>query len=264
MDIKQGIRRNFARRAASYERYAGVQRFMARELLALVGPVVAEAGAVMEVGCGTGFLTAELRRANPGARLVALDLDAALVARARKRLGPDGDQVNWLVTDGEGLNRGRFDLIISNAAFQWFTDPEGTLKAYWRSLAPGGRLAFSTLGPRTFHELAASVRRASQALRLPEVPEIPAVRFLGPADWQKSLHRAGFSRVKMAEKTMLVDFPSVVEFLKALQATGATNPRPRAFTPRFFKSLDTAYQAAFRQNGTIPVTYEVIWALAEK
>ena len=35
MDIKQGIRRNFARRAGSYDRQAGVQRLMAQGLLAL-------------------------------------------------------------------------------------------------------------------------------------------------------------------------------------------------------------------------------------
>jgi malonyl-CoA O-methyltransferase len=263
MDIKQGIRRNFARRAASYERYAGVQRLMAEELLGLAGPALAEAGAVLEVGCGTGFLTGGLRRANPQARLVALDLDAALVERARQRLGPD-PRTSWLVADGETLGRGRFDLIISNAVFQWFTDPEATLKTYWQTLSPRGRLAFSTLGPRTFRELAASVRQAVQALKLTAAPEIPAANFLGPENWQALLTRAGFSRVQVAEKTISVGFPSVGQFLKALQATGATNPRPRPLTPRFLKVLDAAYQSTFRQNGSIPVTYEIIWVVACK
>jgi hypothetical protein len=59
-------------------------------------------------------------------------------------------------------------------------------------------------------------------------------------------------------------FPTVPEFLRALKAMGAGNPRPRAITPRLLNALIRAYDANFRQNGTIPVTYEIIWALARK
>ena len=100
----------------------------------------------MEIGCGTGLFTQLLKQVSTGASLVALDLDAALVARARRRLGaPPG--VAWLVADAETLSRGRFDAIVANAAFQWLTSPAEALAAYFRLLSPGGTLAFSTLGP---------------------------------------------------------------------------------------------------------------------
>ena len=87
-EVKQGIRRNFARRAASYDRHAEMQRRMAQGLVAAAGSPLARAGSILEIGCGTGYLTGLLRQANGAARLVALDLDAALVAAARRRLGP--------------------------------------------------------------------------------------------------------------------------------------------------------------------------------
>ena len=58
-------------------------------------------------------------------------------------------------------------------------------------------------------------------------------------------------------------FPSVKEFLKSLQATGATNPRPGAFSP----ACSAPSSRRMRLNtasGAIPVSYEVIWAVAQK
>jgi malonyl-CoA O-methyltransferase len=263
MEIKQGIRRNFARRVASYDRHAMTQRFMARRLLALVAPAAPRPGRILEIGCGTGYLTQKLRLEHSGARLTALDLDAALVAAARRRLGPDPG-VGWLVADGENLGRGTFDMIISNAVFQWLIHPGAALKGYFHSLKDGGVVAFSTLGPLTFQELGAAMRAAAAALPARTVPEIPAQSFLTREAWGALLKEAGFARVRLEAQTLTAAYPSVWQFLKALQATGATSPRPRPFSPRLLQALSAAYAAAYGQNGSIPVTYEIIWAVAVK
>jgi malonyl-CoA O-methyltransferase len=262
-EIKQGIRRNFARRARSYDRHAGMQRRMAHGLVAALGKSLAQAGRILEIGCGTGYLTGLIRQANREARLVALDLDAALVDAARRRLGPAAG-VAWLVADGEAPLRGEHDLIIANATFQWFTRPGETLAAFYRNLAPGGVLAFSTLGPQTFQELAAALNQAGRSLNLPALPPIPAQGFGGRETWSERLYRAGFSQVRLAREMATATFPSVKEFLRALQATGATNPRPGHYSPRLLRTLMAAYQADYGSDGAIPVSYEMIWAVAEK
>jgi malonyl-CoA O-methyltransferase len=263
MEIKQGIRRNFARRAASYDRHAGPQRFMAQELLGLTADFVAQAGCILEVGCGTGYLTRLLRRANGKARLVALDLDEALVSLARRRLG-EASGIAWLVADGETLGQGSFDLIIANATFQWLTRPGATLAAYFRSLKPSGMLAFSTLGPRTFRELAAAIQQGAGSPDRAATLTIPAQNFLSQERWSELLGQAGFSCFRLEQKTVTASFPSVADFLKTLQATGATNPRPRAFSSRLFHAMIAAYERLYRRNGSIPATYEMIWAVARK
>ena len=262
-EVKQGIRRNFTRRATSYDRYAEMQRRMAHGLVAAAGGSVARAGRILEIGCGTGYLTGLLRQANGAARLVALDLDAALVAAARRRLGPEAG-VAWLVADGETQIRGEYDLIIGNATFQWFTRPGETLAAYYRSLAPGGVLAFSTLGPQTFQELAEALNRAARSLNLPTTPPIPAKGFGDRETWSARLYRAGFRQARLTREMVTASFPSVKEFLKALQATGATNPRPCPFSPRLLTALIEAYQTNYARDGAIPVTYDLIWAVAPK
>jgi malonyl-CoA O-methyltransferase len=262
-EVKQGIRRNFARRARSYDRYAEMQRRMAHGLVAAVGESLARAGRILEIGCGTGYLTGLLRQANGEARLAALDLDAALVAAARRRLGPEAG-VAWLVADGEAPLRGEYDLIIANATFQWFTRPGETLAALYRNLAPRGVLAFSTLGPQTFQELAEALNRAARGLNLPALPPIPAQEFGDREIWSDRLNRAGFPQVRLAREMATPTFPSVKEFLKALQATGATNPRPGPFSPRLLHALIAAYQTIYGRDGAIPVSYDMIWAVAEK
>jgi len=263
MDIKQGIRRNFARRAGSYDRHADVQRLMARGLMDRIQDLLPRAQRLLEIGCGTGYFTAVLRRSNPQAELLALDLDAALIDQARGRLGPDSG-VSWLVADGESFSRGSVDLIISNATFQWFTNPQETLKSYSQALGQKGCLAFSTLGPQTFVELDASLSQAAAAMNLDTALAIPARGFLSSQNWEDLLALAGFSQVRLARQILEAHFPTVPEFLKALKATGASNPQPRAFTPRLLNALIRAYDSRFRQNGSIPVTYEIIWAVARK
>jgi len=263
MEIKQGIRRNFARRAPSYDRHAAAQRFMARRLLALVKPAAPRPGRILEIGCGTGYLTERLRREHAGARLTALDLAPALVAAARERLGPNGG-VAWVVADAESWGRGAFDLIISNAVFQWLTRPGEALAAYFHRLRPGGVLAFSTLGPLTFRELWAALSEAAARLNVRAVPEIPAQGFLTQEGWARILKDAGFAQVHLERQVVTTAYPTVWQFLKSLQATGATNPEPRPFSPRLLRAMTEAYEESFRRNGAIPVTYEIIWVLARE
>jgi malonyl-CoA O-methyltransferase len=263
MEFKHGIRRNFARRARSYDRHACMQRLMAHGLVAVAQEVINGARCILEIGCGTGYLTQLLRQANQEAHLIALDLDASLVEMAQQRLGAAAG-VEWLVADGEVPLRGAYDLIIANATFQWFTRPAATLANYYQSLAPGGILSFSTLGPGTFQELAGALGQAAASLKLPNSPKIPAQAFGDRATWSDLLSGAGFRLLQLAREMVTTSFPSVREFLKALQATGATNPRPSPFSPRLLHAMIAAYQAAYGNNGAIPVSYEMIWAVAQK
>ncbi len=263
MTHKQAIQRNFRRRGATYDRHARIQQWMAAELLEECREALLQARRILEVGCGTGYLTERLRQANRNASMVALDLEASLLQQARARVGRNAG-VHFVAADGEAFFGGSYDLIVSNSVFQWFTRPEGTLREYYRMLSPGGCLAFAILGPATFRELAASFQQAAGSLLLAASPELAAVAFSGEETWKNVLIRAGFQAVSLRREVRIETHPTVQDFLHDLQATGATNPTPRPLSPRLFRHMAAIYQSTFGLNGAIPATYEVIWALAQK
>jgi malonyl-CoA O-methyltransferase len=263
MSHKQAIGRNFGRRGATYDRSARMQQRMAEELLRGCWQAALQARRVLEVGCGTGHLTDLLRQVNPNAILVALDLELSLLQRARERLGTD-PHVHLVAADGEFFSGGSYDLIISNSVFQWFSRPEETLGGYYHLLSPGGVLAFATLGPATFRELALALHEAAVTLPWAGSPEVAALSFPGEENWEDFLATAGFQEILVQRRMCTETHPSVQDFLRALQATGATNPTPRPLSPRLFRYMAAVYHRAFGVNGAIPVTYEVIWAFAKK
>lgn len=104
--------------------------------------------AILDMGCGTGWLAAELARR--GHRVTGADPAGAMLDIARVR--PGGDRVSWLQAAAADLDLAdRFDLIVMTGhVFQVFLDDATTLAslaALRRHLAPAGRLAFETRNP---------------------------------------------------------------------------------------------------------------------
>ena len=118
----------------------------------LAAPVPA-APRILELGCGTGFLTRALAGRIADARWTVSDIAPAMVARARAAVAIEAD---WRVIDGEAVDPalGRFDLIISGMAFQWFADLAAAVARLCTLLEPGGTLAFSTMAAGSFAEWA--------------------------------------------------------------------------------------------------------------
>jgi SAM-dependent methyltransferase len=116
--------------------------FLAR-IAADVAAVTPDGARVLEVGCGPGHLST--RMAHHGFDVTGLDLDPAMIARARAnadRLG-DGDQrrPSFLVGDVAALafpDRS-FDLVVSTLSMHHWADPTAGLAEIGRVLRPGAR-----------------------------------------------------------------------------------------------------------------------------
>jgi ubiquinone/menaquinone biosynthesis C-methylase UbiE len=101
---------------------------------------------ILDVGCGTGDLTARVQL-DLNAELVAgCDFSAGMLeqAAARTRL------VSWLQADATRLpfNDGSFEAVVSTEAFHWFPDPDAALREFRRVLGPGGRLLVALVNVR--------------------------------------------------------------------------------------------------------------------
>jgi SAM-dependent methyltransferase len=101
---------------------------------------VARRRRILDLGCGTGVIAAELAgRTLSGVH--AIDRDRQMVAFARRE--HRGLRVHWRVADAAKLPfpDGSFDLIATHYFWLWAASPAGILRECRRVLVPGGRLA---------------------------------------------------------------------------------------------------------------------------
>src|SRR6266850_1980083 len=97
---------------------------------------------VLDVGCGTGEITARLASLFPGASLVGVDLEATHLERARERCVALGDRVRFQTDDALALSfpSNTFDLVVCRHVIQAIPDAPRALAEMARVARPGGRL----------------------------------------------------------------------------------------------------------------------------
>jgi trans-aconitate 2-methyltransferase len=97
---------------------------------------------VLDAGCGSGRVTAQLLDRLPRGRVIAVDSSAQMLARAREELDPahadvrEADLTQLRLHEGEAV-----DAVFSSAVFHWISDHDALFAALARALRPGGRMS---------------------------------------------------------------------------------------------------------------------------
>jgi trans-aconitate 2-methyltransferase len=99
---------------------------------------------VVDLGCGSGELTAELASRWPGATVLGVDNSPAMIGAARERERPRLSFVLGDVTEWEPAHP--VDVLISNAVLQWVPGHASLLPRWAGALSRGGWLAFQVPG----------------------------------------------------------------------------------------------------------------------
>jgi malonyl-CoA O-methyltransferase len=252
------VRRSFDRASAAYDGAAVLQAQVRSELLDRLQWVRIEPVRMLDLGSGTGHAALELKRRFRRATVVALDIAPGMLHEARRRSRPFR-RIERICADAHRLPLadGSVDLVFSNLLLQWCGALDAVLAEIRRVLASGGFLTFSTLGPDTLRELRAAWMAADAATHVNA--------FLDMHDIGDALTRAGFAEPVLDVERIEVTYPDVRALARDLKTIGAHNvtaARRRGLTSRGkWRAMGEAYDA-FRRDGRLPATYEVVYGAA--
>ena len=147
---KDLIQKRFAKNLDTYNDNAKIQKKMAERLLSFLDRK--DFNDILEIGCGTGFLTQLVNEKFSFKTYTANDI----VESCEKYVKEINPKINFIPADIEKAVENsdkKYDLIISNAVFQWVENLESFIKLHVSKLNDGGVLLFSTFGPENFREV---------------------------------------------------------------------------------------------------------------
>ena len=172
------------------ERFAFVTKH-GETLVARLAPKPGER--IIDLGCGTGHLTAEIAVASG---VEGLDLDDEMLRRARS----EHPEIAFRRADARTFTvSGRVDAVFSNAALHWIREPDqqSVLGRVHAALVPGGRFVAEMGGAGNVAALVQALTLARAECGLPPLRGQPWC-FPTPAEQAARLEQAGF-RVRSVE-----------------------------------------------------------------
>jgi trans-aconitate 2-methyltransferase len=217
--------------AASYARVSDPQFKWALEQLErlpLNGDEV-----ILDAGCGTGRVTAELLERVSRGRVYGVDAAPSMVEHARAALG---DRATFFCQDLVELELPEpMDVVFSNATFHWIKDHDALFAALHSALKPGGRLHAQCGG---FGNIDSFRKTADQV-----ATEEPYAAYF--TDWQRPwnyatdgetaerLGRMGFTEIKCWLEPRPVTPPDPVAFVQTVCLVRHLDPLPHELREPF-------------------------------
>ena len=220
-----------------------------RPFVDLLNRVPGRPESVVDLGCGPGQLSALMRARWPGCSVVGIDSSEQMIDRARADNTDAsvsyGRESVEAVADGAWEPGRQFDLVISNATFQWVPDQLRLLPQLLSRVRPGGTFAFQV--PHNFdgpsHRLLAEV--SSRAPYASSTRGLLQARGVDAATYLRLLSRPGW-QVDAWTTTYLHVLPGEDAVLRWISATGA-RPVLQALDDDLRARFEAEYGAELRR-----------------
>lgn len=255
--FKQKVSRAFGQAAPFYDAHAGLQESIAGRLIASLEPWkgIIPSGPIVELGCGTGFLTEKLVDLYPDRVIEATDLSEGMVQYARQKLkGPDPLSFSVLDAEDPPYEEPHYALTVGNFVSHWFKNPAQTLGKWLTATKPGGLLLVSFPGNESFPAWKKHCRELGlpfTANALPDVEEMVVKMSVGP------------SQVDFYEDTVTQTFDSPRHFFRHLKQTGSSVQRQgRTLSAKEMRLLLDHWEQAAGES--ITVTYHVVFLVVKR
>lgn len=246
-EFKHQVTQTFDAAVETYDQHALLQKEVAQVLAHLIAEQHAKekrgAKKILEIGCGTGFLTTPLQEIFSDSLYCVTDRSLQMV---RKCLSKQEKPLCGVVMDGEYMSvYGTWDWIASSLVVQWFGDLRKALMNYSQAAS---NTAFTTLVEGTFQEWIHICQDLGIAVN--------ANAFMKAADLNH-LCREVFPSHQMIIRPHREKFESILDFLSGLKKIGAQ-------TPLLFHVLPKASLKKIIHKAPKPfeITYQIAYILA--
>ena len=151
---KRAVRRSFSAASQTYDGLARLQHRVCETLEGKIDASNLKEARVLDVGCGTGFLTGKMMQLPVCNHLISLDIALPMLNLTRNKYAFNKN-LDYICADAESIPMANnsMDMVVSNLALQWCQNLELVFTDIARVLKPDGRLWFSTFGSQTLTEL---------------------------------------------------------------------------------------------------------------
>lgn len=259
---KQRVAESFSKAASTYDREAALQRDIGHQLL-LKLPTdlkVAKSSTLLDLGCGTGYFTAQLQSIFSGSRLVGLDIASGMLAHARshRELGCD---VSWVCGDAESLplKSQSSSMVFSSLAIQWCENSPALFSEISRVLLKDGIACLATLGPKTLFELRDAWSTVDDYRHVNQFQSMENLIEALPSDLEI---------VNSESEMRVLHYSHLKELTHELKGIGAHNmnaDQAKGLTgPARVRAFKKAYESFRNPQGLLPASYEVFYLILRK
>ena len=219
-----------------YADTAVIARTVGEEMLSRLDLMTLQPRTILDVGCGTGEMSAKLSQYYPAADVLAVDTALPMLQFAKGK-----SQVTKLISaSGEQLplRDESVDLIFANFILPWQSDIKAMLDEWQRVLSPDGLLMLTALGLDTLGEW-------REVLGVKHIPTCVDMHDVGDA-----LVQAGFSDPVLDVDYYQVNYREQTRLLHDLRQSGMWFP------------ADAEVPEPPQSPSALRLTYEVVFAHA--
>lgn len=238
----KSIKSHFEKSMDKYDENAVVQTDLAEKLTLKTSKIQKQFGSILELGCGTGILTKQIKDKLSFRNYYANDL----VEKSKNYIAKILPEFTFI--HGNALKikpPKKVDLIISNAMFQWFSNFEDIVKYCKYNLNTDGIIAFSTFGTENFREI-----KDISGLSLNYLTQKEITEKLKP----------DFEILYSEEYTCTLDFASPLEILAHMKNTGVNSLTSKIWTVKEVKDFCEKY---LNKYDKATLTYNPIIVIAK-